>query len=216
MRIPAFPAPGTMIPRCRCGPDDSPAIAPHFKRSRLDRHRAFRAVPEMLSGGSLEPYDDFEAMPASVRLRDILDALEVQFDEYSSFLDLETGQVETVSNALLHDAEESGDDEEPVLSSWQKQEWETVKQIVSTNRFVKLPTKFEVHEWAIMQEFAHSVDSQAIRKQLLNAIHGAGAFRMFKETLRRHGIESSWFAFRSDALRQIATDWCQKQHITWH
>ena len=155
-------------------------------------------------------------MPAVVRLCDILDALEVQFDEYSSFLDLETCQVETVANALLREAEESGDDEESVLPAWQKQEWETAKQIVSTNRFVKLPTKFEVHEWAIMQEFAYSVDSQAIRKQLLNAIHGAGAFRMFKETLQRHGIESSWFAFRSDALRQIATDWCQKQHITWH
>jgi hypothetical protein len=34
----------------------------------------------------------------------------MQFDENSSFLDRETGQVETLSNDLLHEAEESGDD----------------------------------------------------------------------------------------------------------
>jgi hypothetical protein len=49
-------------------------------------------------------------MPATVRLADIVDALEMQFDEYSSFLDRDSGQVETVSHDLLREAEESGDD----------------------------------------------------------------------------------------------------------
>jgi hypothetical protein len=40
-------------------------------------------------------------MPA-VRLQDIVDALEMQFDEIPSFLDLDTGQVEAVSLELLH------------------------------------------------------------------------------------------------------------------
>jgi len=48
-------------------------------------------------------------MPAAVRLSDIVDALEMQLDEYSSFLDRDTGQVETVSHDLLRGAEESGD-----------------------------------------------------------------------------------------------------------
>ncbi|HTA69192.1 MAG TPA: hypothetical protein VK776_12970 [Bryobacteraceae bacterium] len=49
-------------------------------------------------------------MPA-VRLSDIVGALEMQFGESSSFLDLDTGQVKTVSRDLLLEAEESGDDE---------------------------------------------------------------------------------------------------------
>jgi hypothetical protein len=47
----------------------------------------------------------------------------------------------------------------------------------------------------------------------LNAIHGPGAFRNFKDTLRRHGIESSWFAFRTEALKQVALGWCEENQI---
>jgi len=154
-------------------------------------------------------------MLATVRLNDIVDALEMQFDESSSFVDRDTGRVETVSHVLLCDAEESGDDEEPDLPDWQKQEWEIAKLVVSTDRFQKLPTKFEIHEWAIMQDFAHSVESDRIREDLLHAIHGNGAFRNFKDTLRRHCIESGWFAFRGEALREIALDWCEENHIVW-
>lgn len=160
-----------------------------------------------------EQYDDLEAMPASVRLSDVIDALEMQFDESSSFLDCDTGKVETVSEALLQEAEAGV--EEPNLPAWQKGEWEIAKRIVSTNRFQRLPTKFEVHEWSIMQDFSRSVDSERIREELLRAIHGAGAFRNFKDTLQRYAIEPAWFAFRAEALKEIALNWCEENHIAW-
>jgi hypothetical protein len=28
-------------------------------------------------------------------------------------------------------------------------------------------------------------------------------------------IEAAWFAFRAEALRQIALDWCEDNHIPW-
>jgi hypothetical protein len=154
-------------------------------------------------------------MPATVRLNDIIDALEMQFDESFSFLDLDTGEVETISRDLLRKAEELGDDEEPDLPAWQKKEWEIARRIVSTGRFEALPTKFEVNEWEIMQDFSCSVESGRIREDLLDALHGAGAFRNFKNTLRRHRVEPVWFAFRTKALKQIAIDWCEENHITW-
>ena len=125
-------------------------------------------------------------------LNDIVDVLEMQFDDSSSFLDRETGQVATVFHVLLREAEESGD-EKPDLPTWQEQEWEIAKRIVSTDRFQELPTKVEVHEWAIMQDFSHSVESDIIREDLLHVIHSPGAFRNFKDSIRRHGIESAWF-----------------------
>ena len=69
--------------------------------------------------------------------------------------------------------------------------------------------------WAIMEEFSLEVKSDGIREDLLRAIHGAGAFRMFKDTSRRHRIEAAWFAFRAEALRQIALDWCEEHDIVW-
>jgi hypothetical protein len=168
-----------------------------------------------LPDGNPQQYDDLEAMPATVRLNNIVEALEMQFDASSSFLDLDTGHVETVSRDLLREAEEFGDDEEPDLPAWQEQESEIAKRIVSTDRFRKLPTKFEVHEWAIMQDFSYSVESHRIREDLLHAIHGEGAYRNFKDALRRHRIEPAWFAFRAEALRQTALNWCEENHIVW-
>jgi len=127
-------------------------------------------------------------MPAAVFLKDIVDALEMQFDESSSFLDLDTGQVETVSHDLLNQAEEPGE-ETPDFPDWQEGEWEVAKRIVSTDRFVKLPTKFDIHEWSIMEEFSYSVDSRPVQADLIKALHGRGAFRHFKDIVRRHGIE---------------------------
>ena len=66
-----------------------------------------------------------------------------------------------------------------------------------------------------MQDFSSSVESDDIRDELSRAIHGAGAFGNFKDTVRRLGIESTWFAFRAEALRQTALDWCEENQIAW-
>lgn len=66
-----------------------------------------------------------------------------------------------------------------------------------------------------MQDFSRSVESDRIREDLLRAIHGAGAFRTFKDTVRQLGVESAWFAFRVDALREITLGWCEENQIAW-
>jgi hypothetical protein len=155
-------------------------------------------------------------MPAPVRLNDIVDALEIQFDETPSFFDRETGKVETISLDLLREAEESAVDDEDDPES-QDEEWALAKRIAFSppDRFPRLPSTFDVHEWAIMEEFSRTVESDNVRTDLLHAIHGPGAFRNFKYNVRRHGVEKAWYAFRTEALRQIAIDWCEVHHIAW-
>ncbi|HXF11753.1 MAG TPA: UPF0158 family protein [Terriglobales bacterium] len=153
-------------------------------------------------------------MPPTVLLQDIVDALEMQFEESPSFVDLETGRVETIPHDLLRKAEDSSDDE-PDLPDWQNEQWEVAKQIVSTDRFRSLPSKFDVHEWGIMEGFSTSVKGERFREELLAAIHGKGAFRHFQDVLRRHKMEPAWFAFRGEALKQIAIEWCEEEHIDW-
>jgi hypothetical protein len=43
-------------------------------------------------------------------------------------------------------------------------------------------------------------------EELLEAIRGRGAFRLFKVTLRRMGAEADWYAFRDNALKEIARE----------
>ena len=50
-------------------------------------------------------------------LNDIVDAVDMQFDESSSFLDLNTGKIETVSDDLLRRADDSGGRGRAIISS---------------------------------------------------------------------------------------------------
>jgi hypothetical protein len=154
-------------------------------------------------------------MPATVLLSDIVDALDVQLDEYSSFLDLDSGKVESVADDLLRLAEDREEDSAPELPDWQQEQWEVAKQIVSSERFLPLPSKYDVNEWEIMQDFSISVTPESVRDDLLRAIHGSGAFRRFKDTVRDRGVESAWFEFRAAAFKKIAADWCNENAIVW-
>jgi hypothetical protein len=156
-------------------------------------------------------------MAAKARLQDIIDALEIQFDEMPSFLELETGEVHTVHSELLRDAKIYKDDEEPDLPEWQDDEWEVAKRIAFNFpvEFKRLPTKGEVDEWSIMEEFSQQVSAGRIREELVDAIHGTGAFRHFKSVINRQGMESAWYTFRAGALRQIAIDWCEENGVQW-
>jgi hypothetical protein len=80
---------------------------------------------------------------------------------------------------------------------------------------LRLPTSFEIHEWSIMEDFADSVRLRRVGDELDDALHGSGAFRNFRATLRRHGIESGWSRFFENELRRIAIDWCEKHDIPW-
>ena len=151
-------------------------------------------------------------MPANVHLKDIVDALEMMSEEFVSYLDLDSGKVHTVSMEVFLEVEqlEEGEEDEDEGDS----ERRSAKAIFSGN-FKPLPTKFDVHEWSIMQDFTLSRKPGMIRDDLEHAIHGAGAFRHFKDHVRRHGIESAWFAFRDESLRQIAIRWCEEHKIKW-
>ena len=118
-----------------------------------------------------------------------------------------------MSKDLLSEAEDYADDEDDEeldLPNWQDAEFALARRIAFSDRFLKLPDKFTVREWAIMQDFAYAVKSSRICEELLDAINGAGAFRHFNNSVRRLGIQEAWDAFRKQALRQIAIAWCKK------
>jgi hypothetical protein len=149
-----------------------------------------------------------------VSLKKLADELESLADEHRCFLDRQTGEVEWASLEVLGLVEEGGTADE--LLQWQRGEFEVAKLVVeNSDRFAKLATKFDVHEWEIMREFAESVEPEQFSDDLRRAIHGYGAFRYFKDTLRRYRRERDWFDFKAEALREIAIDWCHEHGIEY-
>lgn len=77
----------------------------------------------------------------------------------------------------------------------------------SAGRFFRLPTKFDIHEYNIMDSFVDSLPSNAVKHQLENAIRGKGAFRRFKDTINHLGIAQQWYNYQAAAYREIAVRW---------
>ena len=152
-------------------------------------------------------------MPTSAVLDDLIDALEMQSDSLFVFLDRETGEVEEISEEFLSLAE-AEPDEIDLLPDWQKEVAELAVRIQSTDRYLELPSRFDVNEWNIMNDFCHEQKRQDIRETLLGAIHGGHAFRRFKDQIANHNLWDEWNLYRRQAFAEILRAWCEENDIT--
>jgi hypothetical protein len=55
---------------------------------------------------------------------------------------------------------------------------------IDSDDYIALPGKFDIHEYAIIRDFCHSIDDDELRGLLLDKIRGAGAFRRFKNAIQ--------------------------------
>lgn len=152
-------------------------------------------------------------MATSVKLSDILEAMEYP-EDWDSFLDRNTGTVIAITDnerPYVEDGEEEDIDD---LPAWQRESVLEVRRALEEADLVRLPSKFDIHEWGIMRQFADSLgDSE--RAEVLGAIHGAGAFRMFRRTIERLGLRDAWLTYRNDAFKSIALDWLTENRISF-
>jgi hypothetical protein len=120
-------------------------------------------------------------MPTTVRLKDIVEALGMQFGESSAFLDLDSGQGEAVSHTLLR-AEDSGD-EEPDLPTWQKHEWEIAKRKRSpSDKEARSLTRPKIFSMCYFSDIAQSGINRAAPKLTLNRLHHTETARYFDKS----------------------------------
>lgn len=155
-------------------------------------------------------------MPVVVSLSEIIDAMETQSEESRAYLDPATGKIVEISDEDQMLVEEDVDPSE--LPEWQREALPGIRaalEALESNRLLALPDKFEIHEWDIMRRFANERDDENERQELLNAIHGSGAFRMFKSCLRRLGIEQQWHSFRDARLEQHAKVWLEAHGVAY-
>jgi ribosomal protein S18 acetylase RimI-like enzyme len=143
-------------------------------------------------------------MATTVSLREVVDALDIASDEMSSYVNRSTGQVTTIPHEELRLAEEEPD---PDMPDWQEEVVAEARKVLESKDWLELPSKFDIHEWEIMDGFGRSLSKAADRAEIADAIHGNGAFRNFKGTIRRRGIEEAWYAYRQHALEDIAREW---------
>lgn len=66
-----------------------------------------------------------------------------------------------------------------------------------------------------MENFIHSIDDNEAANQLWRAIKGRGAFRYFKDTLYRLGIQQSWFDYLEEAQKEFVIEWAKENNVAF-
>lgn len=149
-------------------------------------------------------------MAKVISLRDVIAALEAASDDCSFYLDPETGEIIMVTEEERALAEDASWEEAP---AWQREVMPKIRAALEGDRFLELPDRFDIHEWSIMERFSRAQNSDRTRSMLLNAIHGAGAFRAFRSAIQRLGVQQSWYQFRDEALAEIARSWLEEHKL---
>jgi hypothetical protein len=153
-------------------------------------------------------------MSIQVKLKDIVEEMEIQFEESRSLLNIKTGEIVLVTSDDLRAAE----DEKPIdhLPDWQQENIMLANDVVENfENYIELPTKYEVNEYEIMEDFCLKVSDRRKQESLLRAIKGKGAFRRFKDKVIDFEIEDQWYSYRDECFKQIAIEWCQNNNVNY-
>ncbi|MBZ5551762.1 MAG: UPF0158 family protein [Acidobacteriia bacterium] len=149
-----------------------------------------------------------------VSLQAVINEMDVLDDSHTAFLNKRTGELITLVDEEIYDLpDELGHDDVP---PWQKELIEKKREVLNSGDYLELPSKFEIHEWAIMENFCLSLADPELRNDLLSRIHGSGAFRIFKDAIHQRGIAEKWYEFREKAFEKIAIDWLGENQIAYH
>ncbi|MCD7854102.1 MAG: UPF0158 family protein [Clostridiales bacterium] len=127
-----------------------------------------------------------------IKLQQVIDAIEEADDNWTGFYDSQTGETIRLGDSDFDD------------------DYEETEELIETseNRFYRFSTKFDIHEYSIMEDFADTFHMAAIRNELMNAIRGKGVFRRFKNIIYYYGIEQQWYDYQAQTYKQIAIRWC--------
>lgn len=114
----------------------------------------------------------------TIKLEQVLGAIEAADDAFTYFYDTQTGETVFLSDPIIPG--EADEELEDLIEN-------------SGERFLRFPTKYDIHEYSIMEDFVYSLPAGSARRELTNAICGRGAFRRFKNGIRYHRLEQRWY-----------------------
>ena len=146
-----------------------------------------------------------------VSLRDVVDALDMASDTLSSYLNGKTGEIVSLTEDIMMTAQD--DDDLDGISEWEREEVLKAREVMGSDDYIGLPERYEIDEYRIMEDFCYSLEDERLKEGLIYDINGRGAFRRFKDSVHRRGIEKDWYKYRDGRLEEIAIDWPEVNNI---
>lgn len=125
----------------------------------------------------------------------VIDAIEDASDNVRWFANVKTGEVDCYCDPLLSGEEYDED-------AFEGDEW------------LPLPGRYDRDDWRTMRDYADALGGSA-GDELLDAIHGSGAFRNFRRAIERLGALQSWYAYKDERLCELAVEWLEGHDCSW-
>ena len=158
---------------------------------------------------------------APVDLKDIVHALDQigGDDTFRAWIDKRDGKVYLFDREILGAVEDS--DDEIDFSDYYDWQHDQIREAVDFldhwdyDSLVELPDKYEISEYDIMEEFGEAQPNPQTANQILNAIDGKGAFRRFRNTVDRIGLEDDWYEYRDRKIIEKVRRWCEDNDIDY-
>lgn len=153
-------------------------------------------------------------MTVTVKLNEIVEALDGTPEEISYYLDKRTGELAQLTDEDMQAAE----NDTPISDypDWQRESILKAREVLrEPGYFLQLPDEFDVHEYQIMEDFCIEFKDRDVGEELHRLIKGSGAFRRFKNSIRELGVDDAWYEFRQRALEMIAIKWLKENGISF-
>jgi len=134
-----------------------------------------------------------------VTLDELCDAIAINSEEISHYLDLNAGTLVMRMDPLLTGYRDEGLEEE----------------LEDEERYLELPTIDSRVAYKLMVEFMETVTSTELRDRLETALNGRKPFRVFKDVLYDFPEEREhWFKFEREAHQNKILEWLHEEQIT--
>ena len=167
-----------------------------------------------------------------VNLAELAIALDTNSPEMHNYLDLETGEIVTITEEIAWELKQIYDEiydeernrvvtlEEHLQGrddpDWQKEmllEADRVEQGYGV-RYILAERDDPYGDYNDMERFIRRVEDPQLRERLWRAIKGRGAFRRFKDLLTRHpDVRDQWFDFKAAQLDRRLARWLEAHDI---
>jgi len=125
----------------------------------------------------------------------VINAIESASDDTQWFANVETGEVDLYCDPMISGIDYDED-------AFEGDEWLT------------LPDRYDRDDWRTMCDYAYALGGSA-GDELLDAIHGNGAFRNFRRTVERLGALQSWYAYKDERICELALEWLREHDCSW-
>ena len=147
-----------------------------------------------------------------IQLSSIVEGIEFQGLESHSYLDLRNGEVILIADEEVNAAER--DDDISEQAEWYKEAIARTKDFLENqDQYLGLPSKYDLHEYRIMENFVYSISIEEQKEEMLSLIQGKGAFSRFKQGIERFLLKEKWYKYRDSEIAKFAEEWCQENDI---